>query len=151
MVRADGQENRPETLCPQVFQQEIPAQHLIALQFHAQLEDLVDFKLHDFAGKPVFGDPQREHSPGHRRGFEQGDRVPQPGQVVRTSQSGRARADHGDRFLPLGQLRQTGRMAKPHVVRIGGGAFQGPDGNGLVDLTAAARLLAGMAHTRPQT
>ena len=108
-------------------------------------QDVIDFHLDDFPGKPEVGNAQVEHSPGDRRRLENFYRVPQQRQVVSAGQAAYPRAHNGDSLSALRRGRQVLArrvVSGAQVVPLGGVSLERADGDGLVDLAAPAGILA---------
>ena len=94
-VRADREQNRIESLVPQVRDIEVAAGGMVELQgYIAGLEDLAHLRLNDVARQTILGNAEIEHSAGNRRGFEDRDRISQQSQVMCGRKTDRPAADH---------------------------------------------------------
>ena len=90
-------------------------------------------------------DPQHASCFGQR--FKNGGQHPFAGQMIGRRKAGRARTDDGHLFITW---RQTIDLNLARIELIGGQAFQIPDGNRLIDLTAPAGVFAFVRANPPQ-
>ena len=151
-MRSHGDKHGVEALAAQIGNREVAAGRMIQLQRDvAGLENLAHLRFDDIARQAVFGDAEIQHSARHRCGFENGDGVSHESKIVRGRESHRAAAH--DRYFERKLLLPASFIDVDGMLRLGPKllgekTLESADGNGPVDLTAAARGLAGMrAHS----
>src|SRR5208283_365599 len=133
---------------------EIAAETHVAPEVNAEGEDGVDFGFDEFARETEDGDADGEHAARFGVRFKDGDLVADLYEVVRDGEAGDAAADDRDFFVVAAIGREhaliaagvvSGGAAAFRAEFIGDEAFEGADGDGGIDIAAAAVDFAGGA------
>src|SRR5215472_4336820 len=83
-VGANREQNRVESLVPQIGEVEVASRCMIQLQREvSRFEDLAYLRFHHVAWQTIFGDTEVEHSSRNWGGFEDCHRISQQREVVR--------------------------------------------------------------------
>ena len=147
-MRSDGNEHGVESLTAQVRNREVAAGCMIQLERDvAGLKNLAHLCFDHVARQAVFGNAQIQHSARHRRSFEDRDGVSHESEIVRRREPDRAATDdrHFERkFLLPSAFIDIDGMLRLRSKLLGEKTLQRPDGNGSVDLSAAAGSFAGV-------
>ncbi|KPJ95929.1 MAG: hypothetical protein AMS18_01955 [Gemmatimonas sp. SG8_17] len=118
-----------------------------ALQFHSDVEDLLNLGVENFLGKSIARDAVAQHSPGLLHRLEHRHTVAAPGQLVGAGQAARSATHHGDLLgLPL--------VAQPLQRQPSLDAVVADRPFDFVDVDRALQLLAvafGLARRRANT
>ena len=139
---SDGNEHGAESLTAQVRNREVAAGCMIQFERDvAGLKNLADLCFDHVARQAVFGDAKIQHSTRHRRSFEDRDGVPHESEIVRGREPHRAAAHNRyfeRKFLLPSPFIDIDGMLRLRSKLLGEKTLQRPDGNGTVNLTAAA-------------
>jgi len=148
-VGADGQKNGVESLLAEFGDLKVTAGAVIEFQVDvASGKNLADLGFDDVAGETVLGDAEIEHAAGDGSGLEDSDGIAHEGEVVGGGEPDRAGADDSDfegQFGFDGAGVHVDVMLGLGPITLGEKTLEGADGNGFVDLTAAAGGFAGMS------
>ncbi len=133
---ADADDHRVEPGVEEPVGVDLVAQLGLADEADAGLPERLEFLLDDLPGQPELGDAVAQRPAGLLVGVVHGDLVAALREEPRGCEAGRAGADDGD--PPAGRHARHQQRAAV----VGGRPVQGADGDGFVDVAAAAHGLA---------
>ncbi len=152
-VRAHRDQHRIESLLAQIGDREVSSRGVIQLESDiAGLKNLAHLRFHHIARQAVFRNSQVQHAARDRSSFEDRDRIAHQREIMRGRESHRAAADNRDfvreLFLPASFIDVDG-MLRLRAILLGEKTLQRADGNGPIDLAAAAGSFARMRADPP--
>ncbi len=146
LMRTQGQKDRGK-ISAQVLQIDVPAQAFAEAHLRAQFFYEAYFPLQNLPGQTVRRDVKAQGPAQERFGLKERDRVAVAAQFIRGHEPGRAAPDDGH---PRGARRPRRDVEDSFGIKVRQVAFQGSDGNGLIQRVAGAGGLAGVGADAPQ-